>query len=95
MKPYGETGDHLALPVNVLLEKARNGITKFVHFSNKNPYKNVGQADMESGHPASIHSSLNSRIISGSFGHGRIRFSSLTVWKLDGVGPVDNRPSTD
>ena len=104
VEPYGETGDHLALPFNVLWEQARSGITKFVHFSYKNLHQILGKADMEIVPqnndilPASIprsSMSLNSRIISGSFGRGRkIQFPNSVEISLRHLQEVDpSRPA--
>ena len=104
VEPYGETSNHLALPFNVLWEQARSGITKFVHFSYKNLHQILGQADMEIVPqnndilPASIprsSMSLNSRIISGSFGRGRkIQFPNSVEISLKHLQEVDpSRPA--
>lgn len=80
LEPFGAIQDHVRLPFPVLWEQARSGITKLVHFSYKNLHEILGQADMEivpqpsDVLPASIPRSsvsLNSRLISASFGRGR------------------------
>ena len=89
VEPYGETGDHLALPFNVLWEQARSGITKFVHFSYKNLHQILGKADMEIvpqnndilQHPFPAlqrRSTLESSPVPLAAGG---LFSSQTVWK--------------
>jgi hypothetical protein len=103
--PFGEARDHLVLPFNVLWEQARSGITKLVHFSFKNLHQILGQADMDilpgPGDllPASIprsSMSLNSRIISASFGRGRkIQFPNSVEMVLRHLEPVDpSRPAS-
>ena len=34
-------------------------------------------------------------LVKVSHGYSKVQFVNLDLWKLDGVGPVDNRPSTD
>ena len=104
VEPYGEAENKMSLPFNVLWEQARSGITKMVHFSYKNLHQILGQADMEiipqSGDllPTSIprsSMSLNSRIISGSFGRGRkIQFPNSVEISLKHLEEVDSlRPA--
>jgi len=104
VEPFGEIQNHLDLPFNVLWEQARSGITKLVHFSYKNLHQILGQANMEiASHnddnlPASIprsSMSLNSRIISASFGRGRkIQFPNNVEITLKHLNEVDpSRPA--
>ena len=100
-EPFGQITDNIQLPFNVLWEQARSGITKMVHFSFKNLHQILGQAEMEivpqTGDllPASIprsSMSLNSRIISASFGRGRkIQFPGSVEISLRHLEEVDPR----
>ena len=100
-EPFGQITDNVNLPFNVLWEQARSGITKMVHFSFKNLHQILGQAEMEivpqTGDllPASIprsSMSLNSRIISASFGRGRkIQFPGSVEISLRHLEEVDPR----
>ena len=100
-EPFGQITDNVNLPFNVLWEQARSGITKMVHFSFKNLHQILGQAEMEivpqTGDllPASIprsSMSLNSRIISASFGRGRkIQFPGSVEISLQHLEEVDPR----
>ena len=99
VEPFGEITDKVNLPFNVLWEQARSGITKMVHFSFKNLHQILGQAEMEIVPqpndllPASIprsSMSLNSRIISASFGRGRkIQFPGNVEISLQHLEEVD------
>ena len=104
-EPFGQITDTVNLPFNVLWEQARSGITKMVHFSFKNLHQILGQAEMEivpqTGDdllPPSIprsSMSLNSRIISASFGRGRkIQFPGSVEINLRHLEEVDpSRPA--
>ena len=104
VEPFGQVTDNVNLPFNVLWEQARSGITKMVHFSFKNLHQILGQAEMEIAPqtgdllPASIprsSMSLNSRIISVSFGRGRkIQFPGSVEISLQHLEEVDpSRPA--
>ena len=76
-EPFGSIDNHIIIPFNVLWEEARNGITNLVHFSFKNLHQILGQAEVDVTHYEDSSSdsrslmSINSRVISASFGRGR------------------------
>lgn len=96
-EPYGSAENSLNLPFNVLWEQARSGITKLVHFSYRNLHEILGQGEVEISNfrrnsPPSVprsSMSLNSRVISGSFGRGRqIQFPNSVEISLRHLEPI-------
>ena len=94
-EPYGEAENALHLPFNVLWEQARSGITKLVHFSYRNLHEILGQGEVEltltgENSPSTAKGmSLNSRVISGSFGRGRqIQFPNSVEISLRHLEPI-------
>ena len=96
-EPYGFAENSLNLPFNVLWEQARSGITKLVHFSYRNLHEILGQGEVEISNfrrnsPHSVprsSMSLNSRVISGSFGRGRqIQFPNSVEISLRHLEPI-------
>ena len=104
-EPFGSLDNSVILPFNVLWEEARNGITKMVHFSYRNVHEILGQAEVDfsnydSNHEMSVSRSsmsINSRVISASFGRGRagqqINFPNSVMINLKHLSPVSDDES--
>lgn len=100
-EPYGSLDNSISIPFNVLWEEARAGITKTVHFSFRNLHEILGQAEVD--HSTNQHGvsrasmSINSRVISGSFGRGRaghqIPFPHTVTVSLRHLAPVTDPAS--
>ena len=101
-EPYGSLDNSISIPFNVLWEEARAGVAKTVHFSFRNLHEILGQAEVDHSnnqHGVSRASmSINSRVISGSFGRGRagghqIPFPHTVEVSLRHLAPVTDPAS--
>ena len=100
-EPYGSLDNSITIPFTVLWEEARAGVTRMVHFSFRNLHEILGQAEVDSSNHSERVSrasmSINSRVISGSFGRGRsghqVPFPHTVTASLRHLAPVTDPAS--